>query len=327
MKYKKWISTLLRIIVGLGLLVFLFWKTDVHKILTILIGTEPHFIIFSILLFSIAVFVISYRWKILLATHSVSIPFSKTTAFYLIGFFFNNFLPTLIGLDMIRAVYASNSYGKKAECFASVISEKVIGLLAILLLGVFFLPPFLKKNRFIIFIFLGFVIFTILFILGILFFPKRKSFRIFNWFFKIRFILQLKDKVRRLYDALYYYKNKKIVVVKTLLLSFCYQLILITMVFFIGRALSCRIPFYYYLAFIPVINIGSMIPITPNGIGIREFLYVYLFKLAGVESSMAILISLLYFIITMLVSLSGAIIFIFGTRKGEKKEVEKSIFS
>ena len=315
MKYKNLLFTVLRLVTGIGLLVVLFWKVDTGEIVEVLRKADPVLLFFSIILFIIAVFTISLRWKLLLSAHSIEIPFRRTSAYYYVGFFFNNFLPTIIGLDVVRAVYVSNNYGKKAECFASVISEKVIGLLALLLLGVFFLPIFLGRDKSIVYIFILLLALMMMFVAGIFLFPKRERLKGLRWIFRIRILKKLKDRIGRLYDALYFYKDKKPVLYKTLFLSIFYQMILITMVFTIGRALHIDIAYYYYLAFIPLINIGSMVPITPNGIGIREMLYIFLFNLAGIEPSKSILVSLLYFGITMLVSLPGAVIFIFGTGK------------
>ncbi len=320
MKYKQGFLTLLRFIVGIGLVFFLFWKIGAIEILAELKNVEPIYISFAIALFPIAVIIISIRWRLLLSAHSIDIPFRKIVAYYLVGFFFNNFLPTVVGLDIIRAVYASGTYGKKAECFASVVSEKVIGLFAILLLGIFFLPIFILRDRFILFIFLGLFALTIFFIIGIFFFPTKERLKKLSWLFRIRFLSKLKDKIKRFYDALYYYKDKRVVLLQTLFLSFLYQVILITVFYSIGRALAVTIPYYYYLAFIPVINIGSMIPLTPNGIGIRESLCVYLFGLAGVESSQSMLISMIFFGVALLISLFGAVIYIVGIRR---KKTEK----
>lgn len=324
-RFRKAIFFILRLLIGLGLLVFLFWKVGIVEILAQLKQIDTLYIVLSIVLFLSAVLIISLRWKILLDAHTIHIPYLKTFAFYLIGFFFNNFLPTIIGLDLIRAVYVSNAYGKRAECFASVISEKAIGILGILVLGVFFLPLFLLKDRFIAFIFAGFLALTVLFTAGIFFFPKRRRLRGLAWAFKLRILSSIKESLARFYDALYYYKDRKSSLFLTLLLSVAYQIILVSIFFFIGRALSLSIPYYYFLAFVPVINIGSMIPITPNGIGIRETLCMYLFGLAGVESSLSILISIIFFAVALLISLSGAVIFMVGFGKGDgtKKIDEK----
>ncbi len=323
MKFKQTVFIIIRFIVGIGLLIILFWKVGTIEILSNLKNIAPNYILVAITLFVLAVLIISFRWKLLLAAHGIAIPFHKTVAYYLIGFYFNNFLPTVVGLDIIRAIYASNDYGKKAECFASIVSEKAIGLLAILLIGVFFLPLFIMRDRFILIIFLALLSFAILFLAGIFFFPHRKRLRGFSWLFRMRILLKLKDKMQNLYDAIHYYKNKKRVVFQVLLLSFIYQLTLITIFFLIGRALQLIVPYYYFLAFIPVINIGSMIPITPNGIGIRESLCVYLFGLAGVAPSQSILLSMIYFGIALLISLGGAVLFIVGVKKSVNSDDKK----
>jgi uncharacterized membrane protein YbhN (UPF0104 family) len=286
-KYKQVIYTIARFAIGGGLLVLLFWKAGTGEMFSNLKHIEPLYLL---------------------------------VAYYLIGFFFNNFLPTIIGLDVVRAVYVSQSYGRRAECFASVMSEKAIGLLAILLLGVCFFPPFITQDRFTIYIFLSLLGLTLLFVGGIFFFPHRRRLKPLARLFRFRLLSGIAERAKRLYDALYYYRNRKSVVAKTLLISLLYQLILITIFFLIGRALLVSIPYHYYLAFIPVINIGSMIPLTPNGIGIRESLCMYLFGLAAVESSISILISIIYFAVALLVSLCGAVLFMVGFRKPLREE-------
>jgi uncharacterized protein (TIRG00374 family) len=323
MRAKQIIYTVVRFVIGGGLLVVLFWKAGATETFANLRHLELPYLLLAIVLFLGAVATIAWRWKLLLAAHSIRIPFAKAIAYYLVGFFFNNFLPTVIGLDIIRAVYVSAAYGRRAECFASVISEKAIGLLAVLLLGVCFLPPFITRDRFTVYIFLGLLALTIIFIAGIFFFPRRNKLKPLAWIFNLRVLSGLKVRAKRLYDALYYYRDRKAVVVKTLFISFLYQIILITIFFLIGKALLVSIPYHYYLAFIPVINIGSMIPITPNGIGIRESLCMYLFGLAGVDSSISILISIVYFGVALLISLSGAVLFMVGFRQLPRDEEKK----
>ncbi len=320
MKSKQLIYTIVRFIIGGGLLALLFWKAGIGKTCANLQHIKPAYLLLAVGLFLCAVATIAFRWKLLLAAHGIKIPFSKVIAYYLVGFFFNNFLPTVIGLDVIRAVYVSHAYGRRAECFASVMSEKAIGLLAILLIGVFFLPAFITRDRFTVYIFLSLLALTIIFAAGIFFFPRRNKLKPLARLFSFPFLSGLKERAKRLYDALYYYRDKKGVVVKTLLISLLYQLILITIFFLIGKALLVSIPYYYYLAFIPVINIGSMIPLTPNGIGIRESLCVYLFGLAGVEPSLSILISIVYFAVALFISLSGAVLFMVGFKKPPAEE-------
>jgi uncharacterized protein (TIRG00374 family) len=317
-KIKQIIYTILRFIIGGGLLVLLLWKAGTGETLANLRAIELHYILLAIALFFCAVATIAWRWKLLLGAHGIELPFFKAIAYYLVGFFFNNFLPTVIGLDIIRALYVSHAYGRRAECFASVISEKAIGLLAILLLGVVFLPPFIARDRFTLYIFLGLLALMVLFIAGIFFFPRRKRLKPIRWLFRFRFLAPVKERAKRLYDAIYYYRNKQGVVVKTLIISIIYQVILITIFFLIGKALLVSIPYHYFLAFIPVVNIGSMIPVTPNGIGIRESLCMYLFGLAGVDPSLSILISIVYFAVALLISLAGAVLFMIGFKKPQE---------
>jgi hypothetical protein len=68
------------------------------------------------------------------------------------------------------------------------------------------------------------------------------------------------------------------------------------------------LPFFIY---VPIINVVSMIPISFNALGIREYFYVLLFARAGVAGETSLAVSLVSFFLLFLLSLLGGLFFIF----------------
>jgi glycosyltransferase 2 family protein len=78
----------------------------------------------------------------------------------------------------------------------------------------------------------------------------------------------------------------------------------------IGRALDFDIPFSYALIIYPLVGTFSALPVSLNGIGLREGGYLFLLTRIGVSSEKAIAFGLLWFIVVALDSLLGGLIFI-----------------
>lgn len=106
------------------------------------------------------------------------------------------------------------------------------------------------------------------------------------------------------------YKAAPGVLIKVLALSFLFQALMILAKIFIFRSAGINLPLAVHFLYIPVIMAVSMLPISINGLGIREGMYIILYGYAGVDSATAVLCSLLFFILVTLASLAGGIAFL-----------------
>jgi uncharacterized membrane protein YbhN (UPF0104 family) len=78
----------------------------------------------------------------------------------------------------------------------------------------------------------------------------------------------------------------------------------------IGRALDADIPFSYAFIIYPLVGTFSALPVSLNGIGLREGGYLFLLRRIGISSEKAIAFGLLWFIVIALDSLIGGLLFI-----------------
>jgi glycosyltransferase 2 family protein len=102
---------------------------------------------------------------------------------------------------------------------------------------------------------------------------------------------------------------------KTLLIGIGYsvlvQLLIITINCLIAKGLSIPIPFIAFLAYIPIITVISLIPLTINGLGLRENAYVYFFAFLNISRVGAMSLSLVFFLTSVIASCVGGIVFVF----------------
>src|SRR4029453_11267929 len=92
-------------------------------------------------------------------------------------------------------------------------------------------------------------------------------------------------------------------------LSIVFQFVVIGVVFLSARALSLSIPLTAVAVFVPLVSLAGMVPVSVNGLGVREALYILLFGRIGVPAELAVSLALLYLGVTVVASLPGGLVY------------------
>ena len=286
----------------------LFWKTDLTKFSEIFRTLDPPLFLVSLVSYTLLFVPLSYRWQLLLGALGIEVSLKRLFKIYLVGVFFNNFLPTAIGGDLVRGLdlYRFTQRGKEAA--VSVMAERFLGLAALLIIGVTALvfsysslqDPFLvwliliSACGYLILLF-GLATPTI-FILTARMLNRMRL----QWF---------GQRLLKIPEAIALYKSSLRTLIYSSILSILIQTLTVVIYYILSRSLHLSIPFVYLFLFFPVINIVSMAPVSLGGLGIREGMTVYLFHKVGVESGHALGLSLAWYSIIFLTSLLGGVVF------------------
>lgn len=311
MQIKKWGGFLLRFIISAGLIYWLFSIVDLESTLQIIRKVDYSYIGLALLTFLVALVVFAGRWSILISSLGfASVPLSRLTKYYLIGLFFNNFLPTSIGGDIVRAYYLSHDINRKGESFASVVLERVLGfgITAIFsLIGIFFISGGINTtNLLYLILFLSvFVSFLAIFLLyePLFYFVTR-------YFEKIR-IFSIGEKLRQVFTAFRKFRDNPGALLRAIFLSALGQFLIILFNWLIFISISESISFYSFMFVVPLTMIASLFP-SLNGIGTRETAYVVLLGALGVDQAPALALAIIIFFIPLMISISGGILYIFS---------------
>ena len=125
----------LRPVFGLGLLAFLLWRVDWQALTRILSQASVGYVALALLIELLNVLPRVLRWRALLLTQGTREPFLRLFSIYLVGSFFNNFLPSNVGGDSVRMLRLGQLTGQGADAVSSVLVERLCGLFAVLLIG------------------------------------------------------------------------------------------------------------------------------------------------------------------------------------------------
>lgn len=324
------LKTVLKAVVSLGLLGYLIYLADPKKILEVLdqVWYENGIIYLSIAagLFLLSLVVLSFRWQILVRGYGLNIPTRTLFKYYLIGLFFNNFLPTGIGGDVLRIYNLIQSSGDRTVSFASVMTERLLGISSTLILALvsIILLRDQMSNNLLLFLVLAMIILVILFFAVA--FSKKLAAPIEKITIKLT-LFRFGERIQKFLDAIRFYSNSKIIYAKIFVVSLFGQILIIIKAYCLGLALGIEINLIYMFLVVPIAIILSMLP-SINGIGFRDGGYVILLAKVGVSKAAALSLSFLTLFIPILISISGGILFMLQKkvlREEEVKIVEKSI--
>ncbi|MEA1927626.1 MAG: lysylphosphatidylglycerol synthase transmembrane domain-containing protein [Candidatus Auribacterota bacterium] len=309
---KKTIFNIIRIVVSLGLIIFLISYLDIRKIgdtATLLWNQHPFYLLLILLGGLIFMILEGYRLQQVLRVQDIHLPLPRLTRYCFMGMFFNNILPTTIGGDVAKGFYIARDSGKKSEPFVALVVVRIVGavcLTAVAVLGIIFGFSYLP-NMIPVYL-VGAMVLIVSF--AIIFFTRRKlavKFLIFLKPFKNKtFRKEVIASYRLFHSHRHFPLQLRLAVLATLVIEFIY----VSINFIIARGLDFNdVPFSACLIFVPLIAVSTMLP-SIGGLGVREGMCVYLFStLPGMDQDSAGAISLIMLVLVVTLALTGGIIY------------------
>lgn len=246
----------------------------------------------------------AYKWRLLASPLGFRQRFGDYWSYYFIGMYFNLFLPTNVGGDVGRGYYLASKNKKWTLAYYSVLSDRVTGMLALFLvasLGIMVsrgesLPQWISWGTVLATVFLFACLPAVPALLKIL-----RS--------RIRFLTpHLREEM-----ALYW--KTPGILIRALLLAVTFHLLLVLIHFLIGRAMGLQLPLSFYLILSPLTSLAGFIPVSFNGLGIREAAYVFFLGRFGTESAVAFSFGILWLAVVVAASLLGGGAFLFKKRE------------
>lgn len=311
MKFKSILSTLLRIIISVVLLVFLFKfnKIDLHALLKDIRGADKLLLFIGFGVYFFMYLLGFFRWRMLLSAAGVKAPFKKIISSFSGGIFFSIFLPSTIGGDLVRTVDLIEHTKKGKEVVASVFLDRLSGYIGLVIV---ILPALLLGRNLVLdkIVFSSVFVIVILLVIVLLVLFNNFIYTKITKFLSTPGAGKIKEMLKNMHQEIHIFRNHKKVIVYNLIISFIIQLIGPLSVYFIGLSLGVKIDFVYFLIFLPIIGAITLLPVAIGGLGLREGLFVVYFAKAGVIKQLALAMSLLSFSFVIFYGAIGGLIYV-----------------
>ena len=326
-RFVKVIKPWVRVAVGVALLWFLLSHTSPSDFRGILASAASHryWILSGLLLTFLALVAGSIRWQHVLDVQGIHFTGWQALRIVFVGQFFNSFMLGACGGDMVRAYYAARGQpGKRAEATATIFVDRGIGLFTMIVfccvMIVFRIRVFLDND--------GprdtgvlMILFLVLACLAIVILFQKNVFEHFEFFRRIESTPRLGPLIRRAYEAFFIYRGHHRTLFVAVVCSLLNLFLLTLACYCFGRALEIGRPPRDYFTLVPIISVISAVPLTPGSLGVRESLFVSLFRAVMVTKSHALLLSLMFYAGGVFWSLVGGLVYVAGSFGGSHARV------
>lgn len=301
-----WLSLGLRLALVAALLYWITRRVDFNEFARTLRAADARYLALAVVAILCSQLTAAFRWFRLLKAAGATWSFGRSLAVYGAGLFLGLFIPTSVGGDVYRLARVRTSGTGLARGAVTILLERAIGLLALLLLGAGFVWAHPGTRPW-----------TPLFALGaaggllglaMLWIPggPERVARVLDHFPG----RGLGDRVRAAFPAEAMARLHG-AIPGTLLLSLANHGWLLLVNVLLARGLALPVAWTTVCAAVPLVLLASQIPITPGGAGIREAAYVYFFARVGVAEAPALALALAWFALLVLIALLGALGLVF----------------
>lgn len=273
----------LKLCVSAALLLYLLTLIDFDRLLERLRDVDPRYLVVAYVLLLAQVAFSSLKWQVILRSDGVlmRLPFLIKT--YLIGNFISLFLPTSFGGDVYRVIAARGINQDLAKSTSSVLFDRLTGLFALISICMVAYVALPEQPY-------GVVV-LILYVLGL------AGFLIVSSGTAVAFVsgskIGLVRKVGKILSSFRNYRRKPGVLALILLLSFLFQLNIVVINKVYTLALGIEIDFSILMVIIPLIYLTEVLPISINGLGVRESAFAFFFVQNGLTVADALAVSVL----------------------------------
>ena len=322
-KQRQLLFNLARIIISAGLLVWIIRGAGLTQLLAVARGADWRLYGLAAGLALLGIVIRALRWQALLNAVGARVPFRRTLYLYFVGAFFNTFLPTGFGGDVVR-VLEIGAGATSQQAAGTALVDRLTGFIVLFALALVTLPFSYRLLP------PGTALPIALVAAGVLLasallFEGRLLRRLTGW---------LPRSVSLAGDA-WIGKTYAVItacgrrgVAAALLFSLWFNLQLIVENVLVARALGVDVSPWVFFMFVPITTAALLAPISISGFGVREGVYVTLFGQLGVAPALAVALSLATYSLDIVAGLTGGVIYfgagVLGLRGGRGGEAQKA---
>jgi uncharacterized protein (TIRG00374 family) len=302
-----------RLVVAVGLTGFIVWRSDASAVGTAVAAARASWLAVATALVLVDRSLMAYRWVVLVRVFEPPerLPLSAIVRVFFVSSFVGTFLPASIGGDAVRAYGLSRARARGAASVASVLMDRllgVVGLLIVTLAGLGLAADLLRD---------GVVVASVALVavacaaaLAAVYSETvaaaiARVLAVVPIAVARRMALELTGAVRA-------YATRHRALANVLVGSIAVQLLRIVQAYALGQSLELSVPLAAYAAFIPLILLVMLLPISIYGLGTSQLAFAALFARADVAAGDAVALSLLFVGLGIVGNLPGAFIYATG---------------
>ena len=324
---KKILVGLLQIVVTLAVLVWVFHDPQKRAQMGVALRMADYrWIVVAVCAYLMVEFAAGVRWHILLKVQRIHLSIPRVSGLFLIGMFYNQFLPGGTGGDIMKSyLLLKETPGKATGALLAVVFDRMVGLVALITItGILialrydWLTQFAETRH---------LVWILLAVLGSAVLMLLTSFIVsgLNLAHKLPQRFPARERLIELSAAYHLYAHHWRATVAAFAVSVIAHLSTFATFLCVAYAFRAKVAVLDFFAIMPIERTISSLPISFAGVGLREKIFqVMLHGLCGVPEAVAVLIGSMSFLVMLACSAPGGIVYFFYKPSGQSGHVKLS---
>ena len=280
---RRLLSPAIKGLVSIALLALLLSRTDAARLWMQFQAASPVWLAAALGLYLVAMLGATWRWALLVEAQGIDVPRRALFSSYLVATFFNNFLPSNIGGDVIRIRDTGRQAQSKTLAATVVLIDRGIGLFALVLVAAVGASAVSTPGRGAVpvpasWLWLGLAIGA-----GICAPIVMAPAGIARLLQPLRVLHPewVEERIARVTQALYRFRSRPAALVGCFGGAVAVQAVLVVFYAAVARSLAIPIPLAHLAVLVPVSFVVQMLPVSMNGLGVREAVFSVYFARLG----------------------------------------------
>jgi len=300
---KKRRLNLLRVLVSGGILAILFWRIGLGETLAVLRGADLRYWLIALALFLFSLLVRAWRWLVLIRGLGAAVNFGRLLKLYFVGSFFNAFLPSSFGGDVVRAIELTQDTDRSAAV-GTVLVDRMTGLLTLFAMGLTVLPFMADHLPLELILVLVGVAGSGL-IAGVLILEGRFLKHVGDWL-PPPLSLTNQGPLAKIYAAVT--GCGRCAILQACAISLFFNVINVLINWLCGQTVGAQTGLGHFFIITPLLSVSGLIP-SIGGWGVREAISTALLAPLGVDENVAVALGLVVGSVHLAVGLGGGVIY------------------
>ncbi len=305
--------TSLKLLVSVGLLAILLSRVDLHALWAGARSASTVWLAVALGVYGISFIAATWRWHLLLGAQDVWLPRRALFGSYLVAAFFNNFLPSNIGGDVVRIRDTAQPAGSKTVATTVVLVDRFLGLMGLVLVAAIgatiaaaaqgHAPSPIWPS----WLWAGFLVGAAAMAPAIL---APAGFGRLLQPLTIMHPTWVGDRIDTLTGALARFRECPGLLARCFTGAVAVQALLVVYYLAVVYALHLPVTIWDLAVIVPVSFVAQLVPVSVNGFGVRELVFSAYFTRLHLPIQSAVLLSLMATILMMVFSLTGAAVYV-----------------
>jgi uncharacterized protein (TIRG00374 family) len=304
------VKVLVRLVVSAALLYFVLRSIDLAALWERVRGMSPAWVLLALISYLFVQAISVWRWHRLLRAQHVEVTTKTLRESIWVSLFFNNFLPSNIGGDVVRIADTASAAGSKTLATTVVLVDRVLGLTALIVVASFgafaasLVGIHVPGARWLWIVAAAGVLVAI----PVIAIPQLTAYLLAP----LRLLKKpwVDERVQRLEEAINRFRETPSALAGAFAGALVVQITIVAFYLLMAQGLSVPLPILLGAVLIPVSMVVQMAPLSINGFGVREAVFAFFFRRFGLPIDAAVALSLVSTGFVMGLSLVGGYMFL-----------------